>query len=113
MKFRLVSIVGMTLIPVSVVCARDRDWGWVYVAPPSPVIVTEAAPAVVVEAQYACPAPGYVWIAGAWEAHRGHWVWIRGRWELPPRGRHVWEAGRWDYRDREHHDRVWLGGHWR
>ena len=110
MKFKLISIIGLTLIPISVAFARDR---WVYVAPPSPIIVTEEAPALIVEPTIPCPGPGYVWVSGAWEAHRGHWVWSRGGWELPPRGRHVWAVGHWDYRDVAHRDRIWIGAGWR
>lgn len=30
------------------------------------------------------PAPGMVWVPGAWHWDGTHYVWIPGRWETPP-----------------------------
>src|SRR5437588_2832579 len=61
------------------------------------------------------PAPGYLWISGAWLWERGRYAWHPGRWEAPRPGYrwvpHAWrregnrwhmEGGRWE---REEHER--------
>jgi hypothetical protein len=35
------------------------------------------------EARYAAPAPGMVWIPGAWHFDGVRYVWVPGRWESP------------------------------
>jgi hypothetical protein len=41
-------------------------------------------PAPLPEIQTSAPAPGMVWVAGAWEHDGTDWVWVPGRWESPP-----------------------------
>jgi len=73
------------------------------------VIVTEPAPAPVVETVTVSPGPAFIWIGGNW-VWRGHWVWARGHWERPPRPGAVWVAHRYEYRNGVH---VYIRGGWR
>jgi hypothetical protein len=41
-------------------------------------------PAPLPEIQTSAPAPGMVWVAGAWHWNGADWVWVPGRWESPP-----------------------------
>ena len=41
-------------------------------------------PAPLPEVRSAAPAPGMVWVAGAWHWNGVRYVWIPGRWESPP-----------------------------
>jgi hypothetical protein len=75
----------------------------------SEVVVTEAPPAPVWETVTVAPAPGYVWVGGAW-VWRDHWVWTRGRWARPVRPGAVWIAPRYEYRGGTH---VYIRGGWR
>ncbi|HEX3797484.1 MAG TPA: hypothetical protein VH413_02190 [Verrucomicrobiae bacterium] len=85
----------------------------VYTPPPPPVagevVVPAAPPPPVVESVTITPAPGYVWVAGAysWE---GRWVWEPGHWAHPPRPGAVWIIGGYAYRGGRH---VWVRGYWR
>jgi len=36
------------------------------------------------ETRYAPPAPGMVWVPGAWHDDGVRYVWVPGRWESPP-----------------------------
>jgi hypothetical protein len=42
-----------------------------------------AAPGPLPEVRYAAPAPGMVWIPGAWHWDGVRHVWVPGRWESP------------------------------
>jgi hypothetical protein len=43
-----------------------------------------APPAPLPEIRSAAPAPGMVWVPGAWHWGGADWVWVPGRWESPP-----------------------------
>lgn len=75
---------------------------------PAPILVREAPPRpTIVEAQYAAPGPGFVWIAGHNAWMNGRWVWVAGTWARPPQPGAVYVEGRWDERSRN-----WTESHW-
>jgi hypothetical protein len=79
-------------------------------APPEAesVTVSDAPPAPQVETVVVAPAPGYVWIPGAWQ-WRGRWIWVGGYWAAPPRPHAVWVNGYWV---RGPYGWHWVAGHW-
>ena len=89
--------------------------------PPPPGVVVEAPPAAgevyvdseppppVVESITVAPAPGFIWVGGAW-FWEGRWVWHAGHWGRPPRAGAVWIGPRYAFRDGR---RVWVRGYWR
>jgi hypothetical protein len=78
--------------------------------PAGEVLVTQAPPAVRVEAETVAPGPGYVWTRGYWRWTGGDYVWVRGGWVARPRATAVWVEGHWVHRPRGW---VWIPGHWR
>lgn len=85
----------------------------VYVRPPAAEVEVSGAPppAPEVDVQTPMPAPGYVWIGGAWEwGPDNRWVWRRGRWDRPPRAGAEWRASHYEYRNGRH---VYVRGGWR
>lgn len=44
----------------------------------------EGPPAPLPEIAPAAPAPGMIWVAGAWHYDGVQYVWVPGRWESPP-----------------------------
>lgn len=74
------------------------------------VIVTQAPPAVRVEAQTVAPGPGYTWTPGYWRWNGASYVWVSGSWLRPPRTTAVWVPGHWVHRARGW---AWMPGHWR
>ena len=83
------------------------------------VVVTEVEPPPPrYEVVGVAPAPGYLWIGGAWLWESGRYAWHPGRWEAPRPGYrwvpHAWrregnrwhmEGGRWEREEREEHGR--------
>jgi hypothetical protein len=51
---------------------------------PEPPARGEAPPAPLPELRSAAPAPGMIWVPGAWHHDGVQYVWIPGRWESPP-----------------------------
>lgn len=76
--------------------------------PYAEVTVVSPPPAARVEYRAAPPGPGYVWIDGYWQWHRGRWVWVRGHWERPRAG-YVWVAPRYEQRGGKY---VYIQGGW-
>ncbi|HZR77678.1 MAG TPA: hypothetical protein VFA58_00625 [Chthoniobacterales bacterium] len=76
----------------------------------SDVYVTQAPPAVRVEAQTVAPGPGYTWTPGYWRWNGATYMWVSGSWSRPPRTAAVWVPGHWVHRPRGW---VWVPGHWR
>lgn len=52
--------------------------------PASPGVSERNPPPPLPEIQSAAPAPGMVWVPGAWHDDGSQYVWIPGRWESPP-----------------------------
>jgi hypothetical protein len=77
--------------------------------PVSDVYVTQAPPAVRVEAQTVTPGPGYIWTPGYWRWNGATYIWVSGAWVRPPRTMAVWVPGHWVHRTRGW---VWVAGHW-
>jgi outer membrane lipoprotein SlyB len=71
--------------------------------------VQQAPPPPPAETVVVTPAPGYVWIPGAWQ-WRGRWVWVGGYWAAPPYPTAIWVTGYWATGPRGY---FWVGGHWR
>ena len=99
----LLAFAGVLLVSGCVVHERV-----VYRNPPQEVVVTEAPPPVVYEAETVAPGPGFIWIGGAWAWH-GHWVWEHGRWGRPPHPGAVWRPHHYEYRGGVH---VFIRGGW-
>jgi hypothetical protein len=74
------------------------------------VVVTQAPPAVRIEAETVAPGPGYVWTGGYWRWTGTDYVWVHGAWVQRPRPAAVWVAGHWVRRTSGW---VWIPGHWR
>ncbi|HTS19707.1 MAG TPA: YXWGXW repeat-containing protein [Verrucomicrobiae bacterium] len=78
-------------------------------APVQAVPAAQPPPPPLVEEYYPAPAPGYVWIPGAWTWWGGRWVWVSGRWAWPPHRHALWIGGHWE---RHGGSGIWIGGHW-
>jgi uncharacterized protein YcfJ len=78
-------------------------------ASPPPDAAPQAPPPPQSEPVVVAPAPGYVWVPGAWE-WRGGWVWVGGYWALPPQPSAVWVQGYWTRGPYGWHR---VPGHWR
>jgi hypothetical protein len=112
----VLAIAGMSLLATG--CAV-REQGY---APPPPGAVVEPAPAgaevevageppaPIVESVTVAPAPGFVWIGGAWFWEGGGWAWHAGHWDRPPRAGAVWIRPHYAFRNGHH---VWARGYWR
>jgi hypothetical protein len=72
------------------------------------VDVTGAPPAPYDETITVAPAPGMIWIGGAWAWGGGRWGWEAGHWARPPHPGAVWVPHRY-IGDRH----VWVRGGWR
>jgi hypothetical protein len=57
-------------------------------------VVYQAPPPPQYEAYGVAPAPGYLWIGGAWFWEGGRYAWHPGRWEAPRPG-YRWVPHRW------------------
>lgn len=59
--------------------------------------VVVVRPAVPVMVKPACPAAGYVWVAGSWQWNRKmrNYRWVEGYWVKPRRHGAVWVEGHW------------------
>ena len=79
-----------------------------YVAQPGVVVVEAGPPAPYAEVIGVAPAPGYVWISGAWFWEGGRHVWHRGYWSAPRPG-HYWVAHHWEQVGHSWHFRE---GYW-
>jgi hypothetical protein len=111
------AIAGLSLLATGCV-VRER----VYQPPPPPPGAVEPAPtgaevevsgeppAPVVESVTVEPAPGFLWIGGAWFWEGGGWVWHAGHWDRPPRPGAVWIRPHYVFRGGRH---VWVRGYWR
>jgi hypothetical protein len=101
MKLIFTAVAALTL---SVVLS-----GCIVTPTPYGAVVTEAPPALQVEAIGVVPSPGYFWIGGSYGWVGGRYVWERGHWQSPRPGYrwtpHVWrragsgwreEGGRWE-----------------
>ncbi len=64
------------------------------VAPQPEVVVEEAPPAPIVEAQPPVPYAGAVWMPGHWWWHGRHHTWIAGHYERGQPGR-AWHRAEW------------------
>ena len=73
------------------------------------VYVTQAPPALRVEAETVSPGPRYVWTRGYWRWTGVDYVWTPGSWVVRPRLTAVWVEGHWARRSRGW---VWIAGHW-
>ncbi len=62
------------------------------------------------EAVTIAPAPGLIWIGGAWVWGPGGWYWGAGHWERPPFAGARWLAPHYEFRGGRH---VWARGRWR
>ena len=82
----------------------------VAVVVPPVVVAPVPMPAAPVEVVPAAPAPGYVWVPGAYAWNGVGYVWAPGRTVLPPWPGAVWLAGGW-YRGPQ--GWGWRGGYWR
>jgi hypothetical protein len=87
-------------------------------APPSATVATapgaagSVPPAMVTEPVVVAPAPGYIWVPGAWSWYWDHWVWVGGYWAVPPYPHAHWYPGHWG--GGHHRGRgPWIPGHWR
>lgn len=56
---------------------------------------TYAPPPLQYEVIGVAPGPGYLWVAGYWNWTGVEYVWVSGSWVVPPPGRRVWVAPAW------------------
>ena len=73
------------------------------------VLVTQAPPAVRVEAQTVSPGPNYIWTRGYWRWGGASYQWVPGSWVARPRVAAVWVEGHWLRRGGGW---VWVAGRW-
>lgn len=73
------------------------------------VLVTQAPPAVRVEARTVAPGTGYVWTNGYWRWTGAGYEWVPGGWIARPRPAAVWVEGHWV---RRAGGWIWVAGHW-
>jgi WXXGXW repeat (2 copies) len=73
------------------------------------VFVTQAPPAVRIEAETVSPGPRYIWTRGYWRWTGTSYVWVPGSWVVRPRPAAVWVQGHWIKRPGGW---VWVAGHW-
>jgi hypothetical protein len=76
---------------------------------PHRLYVRVGPPAPIVEASYAAPGPGYVWIPGYHRWDGSAYVWVSGRWTLSPRHHRAWVRGHWV---ESRHGWYWVEGYW-
>ncbi|HWA09602.1 MAG TPA: hypothetical protein VG838_09150 [Opitutaceae bacterium] len=72
-----------------------------------PATIDTPPPKLLPETKPASPGPGYVWVAGHYNAVKGEWQWSAGRWSLPPTPESVWIQGIYDPATKH-----WSEGHW-
>jgi hypothetical protein len=111
----VLTIAGVALVATGCVVHEHANY------PVTPVAVVETAPvsrvgyvssqppAPLADVVTVAPAPGYVWVGGAWYWNGG-WVWRYGYWTRPPRFGAVWVGPRYYYRGGRS---TWYGGYWR
>jgi hypothetical protein len=73
------------------------------------VIVTQAPPAIRIEAQTASPGASYVWTRGYWRWSSAGYQWVPGSWISRPRPSAVWVEGHWLRRGGGW---IWVAGRW-
>jgi hypothetical protein len=72
----LVALVLVALVPACVAGTSERPVRGQGAEGGPPSSLPEIAPAA--------PAPGMIWVAGAWHYDGVQYVWVPGRWESPP-----------------------------
>jgi len=72
----LVALLLVTLVPACVAGTPER--------PARGAGAEGGPPAPLPEIVPAAPAPGMIWVAGAWHYDGVQYVWVPGRWESPP-----------------------------
>lgn len=74
----------------------------------APIVTNVAPPPVYEEVITVAPAPGYIWIGGAWFWEGGRHIWHPGYWSAPRVG-FYWVPHRWEHVGVSWNFRV---GHW-
>ena len=74
-------------------------------------VVTQAPPAVQLEAVSVRPSASHVWVAGywTWRNSSSRYDWVGGHWEVPPHPSSTWVAPRCEARDGAY---VYYEGYW-
>jgi hypothetical protein len=77
---------------------------------PVEVVVTQAPPALRVEAKTVRPSANHVWVSGFWTWQGNEYVWTSAMWILPPAPAAVWVQPRYESRSGVN---IFITGYWR